>query len=255
MGNKSMIAAANERIEAILSDRKEQASNLEIRTAESREAVEAAVRDMETATLAGDVDAYRQAKSRKAAAEDALEMQTAQADALEGRPLISKEEYLQLVNGIYSEVAAVNEEIRGKAASLAEEMQKAGEKLRDIQTEANRTLYRLQHDVFRDADRTRTKSGEVMALRAEEKAVDYWDTINWTFAPVRNELYEEITGKHDVVGVVGAVPTAPHKYTTGVKPRSTNKAYEDPIEKWYREAAVNHDLRELSSQISQINDF
>lgn len=243
MSKKSAIATANERIEAILAERKANSDNLVAKTNESREAVIAASHDMESAILSGDIDAYREAKSRKAAAADALEMYTAQAATLGDRPLISKEEYEQLIEGIYSEVSALNAEVQSKAANLAEEMQKAGEQLRSVQGEANKTLHRLQHDIFRDADRTKNiKTGDIIAIRSEEKTVDYWDTINWTLSPVCNEIYEGITGKRATMPV-------PYRYAKMKTAAGDSASFGEDTEKMYRDAAIEKGLKDLSQQI------
>ena len=93
------------------------------------------------------------------------------------------------------EVKALEDAQAVKMARIAEDFAKAAAGLRSAQKEANACLRILQHDIYRDADRTiLNKSTGAVDIRSEKK-IDIWDIITWLEGPILDDAYTTTTGK------------------------------------------------------------
>lgn len=159
-------------------------------------AIERAKEAMEAATIAGDVKAYQQAKAARRDAEDAKEMHEARINALNNDPLISQSDYEKAVANIYAEVAAFDDQTKQQLAKLSDQMEQAADRLKQATEHANTVLRMLQSDVYRDADRSRDKNGNMLKIVHESKSVSTWETVSWGKAGVTHYKYGEYTGRH-----------------------------------------------------------
>lgn len=197
MFNLKAVATAENMTKRILSDRATETADLQDLITEDEEAIAKACIAMEAATTAGDVKAYQKAKADRQDAADAKEMHTKRLEALESNPLISKAEYEKAVADIIAEIAAADDQTKAALVKLSDEMNAAALDLSEAISRANDALQRLQHDIYRDADRTKNpKTGEPnLALTHEVKAYKKHDTVLWGRAGVRTAQYEAYTGR------------------------------------------------------------
>ena len=196
METTGIIEETGRRIESILADREKELIALDEQISVDAEAIAAANAAMEKATGAGNLKEYQQAKADRANALDAKEMHEARRDALRNKPLISSADYEKTVSAIVSAVAGVESDTKKTLCGLSDEMAAAAADLEAVARNANDILQRLQHEVYRDADRSRhPKTGEVLPLDHERKQVNPYSTINWGRQGVKCAQYEAYTGR------------------------------------------------------------
>lgn len=188
--SKSAVVEAREKIEAILAGRR----NSEKHVAEVLEADTAALQkaeeDVQKAVTSNDLDAYQKAKKELQTAKDSKELHTAWAETVKRTPAITSEEYDSLVSAIYAELDALEDATMQIVVKLADEMAAAGEQLKAAQNEANTVLEKLQHDIYKDADRRHSKDGRVISA-TDAKIITKWDTINYAVSPTQHYRYNE----------------------------------------------------------------
>lgn len=196
MTNLKAVKAAESTVKKILSDRVTEIADLTEQIEQEVAAIAKANEAMEAATTAGNVKAYQNAKADRRDAADAKEMHEARLEALNNKPLISKIDYERAVADIYTEIAALDDQKKQRIAKLSEEMEAEALELQEAINKANEVLHRLQHEVYRDADRSHShKTGELMNISGEEKKVEKLDTVFWGKAGVTHYQYEAYTGR------------------------------------------------------------
>lgn len=196
MTNLKAVKAVESNVKKILSDRVTEIADLTEQIEQETAAIAKANEAMEAATTAGNVKAYQNAKADRRDAADAKEMHEARLEALNNKPLISKIDYERAVADIYTEIAALDDQKKQRIAKLSEEMEAEALELQEAINKANEVLHRLQHEVYRDADRSRShKTGELINISGEEKKVEKLDTVFWGKAGVTHYQYEAYTGR------------------------------------------------------------
>ena len=173
----------------MLTDRDAEIEALKKQLPEDAAAITAAEEAMQTATDAGDLKKYSQAKAARHDAADAEEMHKNRLNKLEGQPLLTKTEYEKLVADLHGEINDLENLTKGKLYALAAEMKAESEEFEKAVDSANKVLFTLQHDVYRDADRKRNRDGEIIQLVHENKTLDKSGTINWGREAAENSLY------------------------------------------------------------------
>lgn len=194
MDELKSIKDAEKRIKAIKDAREKELSELAEKIEKGKAAIEAASYEMEKATAAGDVKLYQESKRRRTEEEDAQEMYEKRMKTLEKENLITPEEYKKRVTEIKEAANAYKRAKQEELAALAESMYDTAEKVREVQQAANEVLRKLQHDIFRDEDRTKNKKGEPLLISSEDQKVDYGEVINWGQAAKVSYMYESVTG-------------------------------------------------------------
>lgn len=188
---KSAVAEAREKIAAILTGRENVEQHIKEVMAADEAARQQAEEDVRKAVATSDLDAYQKAKKELQTAKDSKELHTAWAESIRSTPAITSEEYDSLVSAIYAELDALEEATMQKAVRLADDMAALGEQLKAAQNEANTVLEKLQHDVYKDADRRRNKEGKVLGVAMDAKIITKWDTINYALSPAQHYRYNE----------------------------------------------------------------
>ena len=187
---KCAVAEAREKIAAILTGRENVEQHIKEVMAADEAARQQAEDDVRKAVASSDLDAYQQAKKALQTAKDSKEMHTAWAETIQRTPAITSEEYDSLVSAIYKELDALEDATMQTVVKLADEMAAAGEQLKAAQNEANTVLEKLQHDVYKDADRRHSKDGRVISA-TDAKIITKWDTINYAVSPTQHYRYNE----------------------------------------------------------------
>lgn len=126
---------------------------------ESAQAAKAkAEQDAETAFNKADAKSHRKAKmNAKAAAEDI----TTYNEILNRRnesPIISNTQYESAVSDVLAEMARMVAEDKEKVIALADQIAQIADREKEFVATGNALLKKLQHDLYRDADCTRTDS-------------------------------------------------------------------------------------------------
>ena len=156
---------------------------------------DAAANKMTKAVETGGPAAYQDAKAEYNNAIDSLEMYARRREYLQSRPLISQAQYEEVVSDICQEMAEAETSTIDTLEKLAEQMNAAAVELEEAQAKANKVLATLQHDIYRDADRSRDKDGRIKPIFSEIKKVDKWQVINWGKSAVKNKEYISYTGR------------------------------------------------------------
>lgn len=179
----------------ILQEKEESLTTYSRQIRETEDKINDLTNAMDEAVKAGNDKAYIKAKKDRDEAQTLKGLCKARLERAVSQPLIEKAEYEAKVKAIYEEMDGINMQIRAKLATLAEEMSGLVDDLAEAQGKANETLHRLQHEVYKDADRTRNKEGEVIPIQAEDKGVNFSGTIMWGKEAIRHYQYELTTGK------------------------------------------------------------
>lgn len=194
MKTTGIIEETRKRIEDILAAREKELTLLDALIKTEEEEITGANHAMAEATAANSIEEYRMAKAHRESAKDAREMHEARRDALRNKPLISSADYEKTVSAIVSAVAGVESDTKKTLCGLSDEMAAAAADLEAVARNANDILQRLQHEVYRDADRSRNpKTGELMPIDYERKQVNPYTTINWGRQGVKCAQYESYT--------------------------------------------------------------
>ena len=183
------------KVEKILSGCKAEREKLIGMIEEESQGIPAAFEAMDAATASGNLEAYQAAKKKRADLIDAKEMHEKRLKDLNEKPLISKAEYEEAVAGIYAEFASFDDKAKAKLRELSDQMYAVSIELAEATSRANDVLTKLQTDVYRDADRTRSGKGNIIPMATETKAVNKWDTISWGQTGVKSPQYQTYTGR------------------------------------------------------------
>lgn len=177
------------KIEKILEDRANEAKTIEKRIDEDIEEIAKFNGEMNLATALNDADAYLKAKSFWRAAKDRKEMHDNRYATLDHEALITKEEYEKDYLSVYKEVNALARQTRAKLGCLAKQMGEIAEEFAQAQEYANNVLFRLQNDVYRNADRTVIK-GNMLFVSGEDKQVYDDELIRWGKKAIDDDQYK-----------------------------------------------------------------
>lgn len=186
---------ANRRIEEIKKNRAKEEAEIAGKIQQAKEDMEKATGAIAAAVNSTDLTAYKRATAERDEARIKKEMYEARLDILKASALISEHEYNSLVSAIIDEVKGMEKTRAAEMAAISEQCAKAAAGLRSAQIDANKCLATLQHDVYRDADRTVINPSTRVYDAKSKKEIDVWDTITWLEDPIQDDSYTATTGK------------------------------------------------------------
>lgn len=189
MESKAIIEIGNV-VNKMLANRDEEIATLEKQIPEDAAAITVAEAAMQTASDTGDVNAYQKAKAARRDAADIKEMHETRKAKLEEKPLIPRAEYEKIISDIYAEVDRLEDVTKEKLFKLASEMKDAAEEFEEVVFSANKILVILQRDVYKDADRKRDRTGEIIRLQHENRTLNKSLIIDWGKEASLNTLYK-----------------------------------------------------------------
>ena len=178
-----------EKNEKILEDRANELKTLEKLIDEDIEEIAKFNGEMNLATASNDADAYLKAKERRRAAEDRKEMHDRRYATLDHEALITKEDYEKYYQSVYKEFHALARQTRAKLGCLAKQMGEITEEFAQAQEYANNVLFKLQNDVYRNADRT-VINGNMLFIAGENKQVYDSELIRWGKKAIDDDQYK-----------------------------------------------------------------
>lgn len=193
------VTALTARIDEVISKTSAEHEELMKRLSAAEEAEKAAADKMDAALLAGDIDAYKTADIAKSDADFEKRACNARLEAMQRRPLITKEEYEALTKSVKDEVTTLAAAAEKKILNHAKAIEAEGAQLRAAINAANEALGRLQSDLYRNKDRIETlPTGQTYmnSYTKNEIANDCWEPIRYcVYCTEENRYYQEAAKK------------------------------------------------------------
>lgn len=116
-----------------------------------------------------DLVAYDKAKGDIWTSQHAIELYQKQLDKLQNTPLVSKEEYNQLVSDIEKAADTLQDELNIKGAKLMAELKSLADESNAVYHKADELLRIAQYDVYKDADCLVASNGTRITRAVEYK--------------------------------------------------------------------------------------
>lgn len=160
---------------------------------------EKAEKKAEQALNNGDVDGYQKAQKAIEKADAIITVHGNLLKKLKEEPILPKGEYESKVAGVLAEIEKTVSANKEKIISLIDQMADIRDADDEIINRGNDILKKLQHDLYRDADRSRDKFGRLINLRHEEKRFDELNIPSLVNSTLNNDCYKAIGGTRKVV--------------------------------------------------------
>lgn len=167
------------RINEVLGERQKEVAEREAKLEEARAALTTAEKNIEAAIDSGDTKAYQKAKAEKADASDAIELREKRCALLKSEPLIDKHEYEKRCNAILSDLEAMTARQQAEVVKIIDSLKSIYDEAHENIIKGNEILERWQHEIYRDADRSRTSEGKPIRLPHEKMRFDNFDLITF----------------------------------------------------------------------------
>lgn len=184
---KSAVEVEKE-IKKILSDRVTELADLEEQIKKDQENIDKASEEMEAATATGELAIYKKAKEKFSECQLSMEMHRKRFNKLQNDILISQADYEKNVSAIFEEYNSFRNQTGKKLAKLSEEMKKEADELLEAYEHTNNVLHRLQHELYKDADRIKAHNGVPIGRPKEIREEPF---ISWGKAAIESNLYKE----------------------------------------------------------------
>jgi len=119
-----------------------------------------------------DLVAYDKAKGDIWTSQHAIELYQKQLDKLESTPLVTKDDYNQLVSDIEKAADTLQDELNIKGAKLMAELKALADESNAVYHKADELLRIAQYDVYKDADCLVASNGTRITRAVEYKRAD-----------------------------------------------------------------------------------
>ena len=116
-----------------------------------------------------DLVAYDKAKENISTSQHAIELYQKQLDKLESTPLVTKDDYNQLVSDIEKAADKLQDELNIKGAKLMAELKSLADESNAVYHKADELLRIAQYDVYKDADCLVASNGTRITRAVEYK--------------------------------------------------------------------------------------
>lgn len=180
------VTETDKKITQILTERETETGDIKKQIAEVTETINKLNTDLEKARKSGESESYKEVLKNIRDNQDTLKMYNERLEELEAKPLITPGEYEALVSDIRVSFSIAEDEANEKLYKLSKEMEKIADEMTELLDRSNKTLRRLQHDVYRDADRKRTIYGHICDSPI---SINKYSTIYWGKAPTQTQPY------------------------------------------------------------------
>ena len=118
----------------------------------ANQALKIANEKLTTAEETADLEAYDKAKGNISTSQHAIELYQKQLDKLQNTPLVSKDEYNQMVSDIEKVADKLQDELNIKGAKLMAELKALADESNAVYHKADELLSIAQYDIYKDAD-------------------------------------------------------------------------------------------------------
>lgn len=132
-------------------------------------ALKIANEELITAEETADLVAYDKAKGNISTSQHAIELYQKQLDKLQNTPLVSKDEYNQLVSDIEKTADKLQDELNIKGAKLMAELKALADESNSVYHQADDLLRIAQYDIYKDADCLVVSNGTRITQAVEYK--------------------------------------------------------------------------------------
>lgn len=126
-----------------------------------------------------DINAFHSAQDQKRAGDDSAAMYKKKLAALLDTPLISVEEYNQMVCDVMAEMKDMIDADRGKIRKLIEEVESLAKEECTRIEEANALLHTIQHEIYKDDACMETATGKRIPMPHLEKRFDDYSIVGF----------------------------------------------------------------------------
>ena len=138
----------------------------------ANQALKIANEKLTTAEETADLEAYDKAKGNISTSQHAIELYQKQLDKLQNTPLVSKDEYNQMVSDIEKVADKLQDELNIKGAKLMAELKALADESNAVYHKADELLSIAQYDIYKDADCLVVSNGNRVTRAVEYKRAD-----------------------------------------------------------------------------------
>ncbi|MFZ2609208.1 MAG: hypothetical protein WAX16_07880 [Lactococcus raffinolactis] len=135
----------------------------------ANQALKIANEKLTTAEETADLEAYDKAKGDISTSQHAIELYQKQLDKLQNTPLVSKDEYNQMVSDIEKVADKLQDELNIKGAKLMAELKALADESNAVYHKADELLSTAQYDIYKDADCLVSANGTRITREVEYK--------------------------------------------------------------------------------------
>lgn len=118
----------------------------------AKQALKIANEKLTTAEETVDLEVYNKSKDDIRSSQNAIELYQKQLDKSQNTPLVSKDEYNQLVSDIEKTADKLQDELNIKGAKLMAELKTLADESNAVYHKADELLSIAQYDIYKDAD-------------------------------------------------------------------------------------------------------
>ena len=138
----------------------------------AKQALKIANEKLTTSEETADLEAYNKAKDGIWSSQNAIELYQKQLDKSQNTPLVSKDEYNQLVSDIEKTADKLQDELNIKGAKLMAELKALADESNAVYHKADELLSIAQYDIYKDADCLVVSNGNRVTRAVEYKRAD-----------------------------------------------------------------------------------
>ena len=141
-----------------------------------------------------DLVAYDKAKGDIWTTQHAIELYQKQLDKLESTPLVTKDDYNQLVSDIEKAADKLQDELNIKGAKLMAELKALADESNAVYHKADELLRIAQYDVYKDADCLVASNGTRITRAVEYKRADTVRSV-YSFKYLGNTFLDDMNAQ------------------------------------------------------------
>ncbi|QSD61958.1 hypothetical protein LL1196_0295 [Lactococcus cremoris] len=141
-----------------------------------------------------DLVAYDKAKGDIWTSQHAIELYKKQLDKLESTPLVTKDDYNQLVSDIEKAADKLQDELNIKGAKLMAELKALADESNAVYHKADELLRIAQYDVYKDADCLVASNGTRITRAVEYKRADTVRSV-YSFKYLGNTFLDDMNAQ------------------------------------------------------------
>ena len=138
----------------------------------AKQALKIASEKLTTSEETADLEAHNKAKDGIWSSQNAIELYQKQLDKSQNTPLVSKDEYNQLVSDIEKAADKLQDELNIKGAKLMAELKALADESNAVYHKADELLSIAQYDIYKDADCLVVSNGNRVTRAVEYKRAD-----------------------------------------------------------------------------------
>lgn len=191
--SKKAITEVENKIKKILANKVAEAVDLEERVEVAKQQQREANKAMDISTIEGNVKAYQKAKADRNGAGDAIEMYSKRLDALNHKPLTSKDEYEKGVAQIMAALEEVSADAKKRIVEHMEQIRIITAECTAEITKGNEVLHQWQHEIYRDKAEMTLEDGRCVHSRFLEKKFEDFSVAQFANYVLSSGYYENFT--------------------------------------------------------------